>query len=367
MRIIGLGKSSTRQIPVFDLFTITNGLMVDPDYVQFQIFDLTTEDKKVTPVQVYPTTPGNASTLDLNPVEQGGHRLGLAHFVALWSVPSNEPVGLHEIVWFYAIAGGMEVEVHIEFDVVKALGAGIYDVYALVSDLRAEDVSSCLARDIDVGHRLILAKKLIDAITLRSFIPTYKSITLDGVGTSCLFLDEAIIAVAQLVQDGDDVDMSVVKVANRHITQGLLAPDDRNNPTIEFAESLRSRRHVGVIGIGPSLRARGLFRAGTQSVNIKGIFGYTDPDPGYAVGVTPYMIRFAAQLIVMSQLPKLGDLDERFSRLNHWRFTGETTRDQSYSLGAGRPVSTLDGPSTGDPEIDGILKSFLAPMRIRTV
>ena len=63
------------------------------------------------------------------------------------------------------------------------------------------------------------------------------------------------------------------------------------------------------------------------------------------------------KLLAMRELPLLSDRDRREDAMKRWRLTGETTRDQSYSLQA------LDamGEFTGDPEVDAILASFQRP------
>ena len=95
---------------------------------------------------------------------------------------------------------------------------------------------------------------------------------------------------------------------------------------------------------------------GVQNVNVGGLFGYTDYD-GSSSGDTPELIRHACRLLVMREFRTFMD-DEREDR-KRYRLTMEKTRDQSYQLAA--PV---EGPYTGDREIDDLLLSFRRPIRI---
>ena len=95
---------------------------------------------------------------------------------------------------------------------------------------------------------------------------------------------------------------------------------------------------------------------GSQNITLRGVFGYTEPD-GSPSGKTPDLIRHATKLLVMRELPLLGNADQREDAQRRYRLTSERTRDQSYTLEALK----LHGAFTGDPEIDNLLVAFVRP------
>ena len=151
------------------------------------------------------------------------------------------------------------------------------------------------------------------------------------------------------------VDPTLYRIYNRHLTQGLLLPDDRDDPKLEFfhGSDLGGVRFepAGALGLASLVWPRG-----QQNVMVRGVFGYTEPD-GSPTGSTPTLIRQVTKLLVMRDLPRLTDLDRREDAQRRWRLTSERTRDQAYTLEALK----LQGAFTGDPEIDNILVAFVRP------
>jgi hypothetical protein len=180
----------------------------------------------------------------------------------------------------------------------------------------------------------------------------------DGSGSGVLRMSEPIIAVQAIYLEGDrfyiegayDTNLSILRVYNRHL-QGLTDPDDREAPRIEYSRA--------------AAFDTSRFPTGRQNLQVRGIFGYTDPDPyGYPVGVTPELVKHAVRLLVMKDLPKLGDTAARDDAQKRWRLTGESTRDQSYTMFGGVDAATrgaLVGGVTGDPEVDNIIIMYKRP------
>ena len=228
-------------------------------------------------------------------------------------------------------------------------------MYATVADLRAEGVTEVAASDSRIESLIALAGSYIERITGRFFEPREMELTVDGMGGRVLPLGHPIIAVDAVLIDSSPfstadtpIDPSLYRVYNRHLTQGMVLPDDRDNPKLEF---------VG----GGELAAAGLdtglvWPRGQQNVLVRGVFGYTDPD-NTERGRTPELIRHVAKLLVIRELPKLTDPDRREDAQRRWRLTSERTRDQAYTLDALR----LHGAFTGDPEIDNVLVAFVRP------
>ena len=266
----------------------------------------------------------------------------------------------------HATPGGPEQLLTAEFDVLTE-GAGSYRFgYALVSDLRAEGVNVTDATDARLVRLIRLASQYVDRFTGRYFEPRPLTLTLDGNGGRALLLGHPVIAVREVklllampAQIGElPVTPSFFRVYNRHLTQGLLDPDDRENPRLEYFHESDlfgvQATPAASLGLGSLVWLRG-----PQNVVVDGLFGYTDPD-GSAVGSTPDLIRHVTKLIVLRELPAMTDVTRREERQSRWRIVSERTRDQGYNLDPLR----FQGALTGDPALDAVLVAFQRPPQL---
>lgn len=348
MPAIARGHSSDGANPVLELFTPVSGRLVDASAVAFQVFDISDDARRASPVQVFPEAAGTRAVVNTTDPWPAGDKLGTGHVVARWTPGAGASLGLHEVRWFIqATPGAPEQVVTMELDVL-AEGAGSHRFgYALVSDLRAEGVAGADATDARLARGIRLASEYVDRFTGRFFEPRAMTLTLDGSGGRGLLLGHPIIAIGDVkqvfampAQLGElPVEPSFFRVYNRHLTQGLLDPDDRENPRLEY------------------FHASGL--RGPQSVIADGVFGYTDPD-GSATGRTPALIRHVTKLLALRELPTMTDLTGRDERQQRWRIVSERTRDQGYDLDRLR----FQGGISGDPSIDTILVAFQRPAQL---
>jgi len=163
--------------------------------------------------------------------------------------------------------------------------------------------------------------------------------------------------------DRESIAVDDVLVYNRHLTEGLNDPDDRDHPRIEMVS--------GSLIDYPGLDAE--FLAGSQIIEVSGLFGYTELGPGDSVGETsdgsqiplsygdtPELIRQACMLLVTRNIGTLGDPASRADWRDASRVIEEKTADQSYKLASNAQLK-LFGSTTGDPEIDGILNLYRVP------
>jgi len=140
--------------------------------------------------------------------------------------------------------------------------------------------------------------------------------------------------------------------ASLHLEPHFAAHPARRFPGLFFLFLLELVNEEDVhLGLG-----RLVWPRGQQNVEARGVFGYTEPD-GSPTGRTPELIRRVTMLLVLRELPLLGDVDAREDAQRRFRLTSERTRDQSYTLEALR----LHGAFTGDPEIDNVLVAFMRP------
>jgi hypothetical protein len=372
------GESSNCSNPVLDVFLRIGGVETDPTTLEFQIFELVTVPG--VPTQTYPPTGRETVNLADCPT---GHRLALGRYVAEWDVPGAQPVGDHLIRWFFKeSAGAAEKQWDQEFVVTLPMGVTSPVGYCTLQDMRDEGVTDPPYSDDWVEAKIALASRYIDKQCRRWFEPRSLTLRIDGTGSSSLRLRHPIISISsvRLIRelgtafDAEDVDLDDLVVYNRHLTLGLVDPDDRATPRIETYRvdtpwgPWRSRR-IGTTRIAGAFE---YFEAGRQNVEVAGRFGYTElasgQDPGETAegsqvptseGITPPLIVEVCKRLVMRELPLLGDADAREDARIRSRVTEEKTRDQSYKL-AGLDKLFRTGAWTGDPDIDEILASYVS-------
>lgn len=340
------------------------GMLVDPYELSFQIWDLTDDAKRLKPVQVFPSTPGNKQVVDT--AESSVARLGPGRFTALWTVPGDAEVGRYEVRWFWKQKqGDAEKRTRKPFEVVE--GAGIISQghgYVMTCELRDEGITTDMVSDARLQETILLAEQMIERFTGRVFVPVYCSHKVAGTGTRSVILGDPIVGIEGVAittspyESADlDVDPDLYRVQNRHL-RGVRQPDDRESPRIEFvhAEDLVG---IGFARSSPISLSSLQFPGGAQNITVTGLFGYTDPD-GSPWGATPRQIVHLMKLFVLRDMGKLIDDELRDEVRAKWRITQERTRDQSVSYAA-PPTWSMGGSITGDPEIDRLLIEFGRP------
>lgn len=363
-------QTSDCATPILDVFFRLSGVLIDVAMLEFVILEDVTNPG--TPIQTFPGA--GRVTVDLTDCP-GGDKLSTGRYVAEWTVPGGEIVGTHIIRWFFKeTPTSPERQFEEEFSV-NDVAIPIASVgYCTVADLRAAGVPSTGLNgktDAELDTLITAASGLVDRFTGRFFEPRALTVRLDGSGRHGLLVGDPIISITSITLISDDfvsnqtIDLADVRIYNRHLTQRLTNPDDRENPRIEFLEF--DRRHESLGGINGD-SAHHLFHPhrwpeGTQNVELVGTFGYTDFSGAGPDGVTPDAIARATCLLVLRFLaPAFSDPDKRSDLLNAWRVTEYKTRDQTIKYAdpsklGGRGV----GAFTGDPEIDTVLSLYSRP------
>lgn len=348
--------------PVIDVFIRRQGVLLDVAELEWLIEDITSG----SPVQVEP--PAGRNTADVADCP-AGDRVSTGRYVAAFTVPTGFNLGTHRITWFFKqTLGGQEFTSQEEFEVLDVLvgsGSGA-EIYTTVQSIRDEGVTAL--SDTELLNRIILASRYIDHATGRFFLPRSLEYFLDGRGHSSLFFQEPIIAIAELEISleginftGSVVDLNDFSIYNRHLSQNLTRPDDRDDPKIQFKRTDKefARLHA--------LLGQRVFYEGRQNIRVNGVFGYTDPD-GTANGKTPDLIAFATKLITMRNIAKLSETDDRQDALNSGNLRRLKTRDQEIEYQNKKLIGGLtQGAFTGDTEIDNIILMYQRPMDIATV
>lgn len=352
-----------RQVTDADGFTFYG--LAAPYALAFQVWDVRNPD---APAQVFPATPGQRHAVNLTTDRIDGVD---GHYAAAWtcSLTAGDK-GRYQIRWFHTPANGAaEVETRYDFDVLPAADAvqGAGTGYLLVSDLRDEGVAADVS-DARLLRVIGAQSRYVERVTSRSFRPVQKTIAVNGSGgRKCLFGEPLIALVGVSLGQPPTVDVprDTLRVFNRHLSQGLIEPDDRQDPKIEFTHfadlinGTRGSTFVGSPLFGVPWREH-YFPKSVQNVTVRGVWGYTDPDGG-PVGKTPDLLVHAMKLLAMREIPEIGS-DDREDRRNRSRITSERTRDQSYTREA-EPQTGL----TGEREIDDLLTMFIAPPRLGAV
>lgn len=364
MPTLARNQASDCANPELDIFFDVGGVATDVDSLEFQIFeDVTTPG---TLNQVYPVM--GRATVDLADCP-AGDKLATGRYVAEYTPDLSEPVGNHVIRWFFRIsAGSPEQSFDEEFTVTLEGAASSANGYTTVAALREEGVTVSMASDTRLQTLIERVSHQIDLFTGRFFEPRSLTLRVDGHGSHILQLehpiisidDVAVLEVDPFASPNATLDIDDLVIYNRHLSQGLLDPDDRENPRIEFFSS--EYRYRDAYGASANFILN-RFPQGAQNIEVDGVFGYTEPD-GSPQGRTPLLIQHAANLMVIRELPLLTASDDRDDARSRGRITKIKTRDQevNFATGAstGAPHQSV-GHFTGDPEIDNILASFMRP------
>ena len=366
------GQASDCANPALDIFTQVNGVLTDVAVLEFQIFeDVTTPG---TPIQVFPVS--GRETVDVATLCPTGDKISTGRFVAEWTPGLAEPIGIHKITWFFKLSvGSPEQTFSEEFSVLAEVTAGTSTGYCAVSDLRALGVPSTgvgAKTDTELQDLITEQSRMIDLYTGRFFEPRSMVLALDGTGRRGMLLGHPIISISAIrlisedftMASDLDIDLDDVRIYNRHLSMGLLDPDDRENPRIEFQHFDRRTESLG--GDIGSIFFPSRWPNGTQNVEVTGIFGYTDKD-GSPTGQTPTPIKTACCLMVIRNL--LSPLDpEYFDQQNNWRLTELRTRDQTIKWAAPGNLGYQGvGAFTGDPRIDTVLAQYVRPPSLGAV
>lgn len=362
MRYVAQGQTIGCALPLLELFTVFDGFQKEAVSVEFSIHD-------ADGAQTFPGA--GREVVDLNDCPAGARR-GVGHYLAVWSVSSTEPLGRHEIRWFYKeTATSAEQTLVRKFEVLETVSDPLAPAYASIAEMRDDGITEEAVSDTRLLRLLQLASRRVEQFTGRHFDPRSLTLFFDGSGGRSQLLDQPIIAIETVALDASAfeggellIEPDLFLVFNRHLSQGLLHPDDRNNPKIEFVHGrdLFSRGRLDIIE-GLTL-TRLAFPVGPQNVRISGVFGYTDAD-GSTLGDTPVLLQHATKLLVLRDLPGITDCDGREDAQRRWRLLSEKTSEQSYRLAdlSGREGSShvAVGSFTGDPEIDTLLVQYMRP------
>lgn len=367
-RIIGRGTAISPTNPLLTAFTIAHSItgedgapvnagLVAPVSLEYEILDISTPEKENDPVVVVARTAVNLTT----------GKVATGVYAPTWTVSGAQALGRHLIVWYAVLAeDGPEVSWSETFDVMASM-AGLPQIAlcATISDVRAEGAGASIT-DRRIYEKLVSAQERLGQWTGRSFVPVRKKVHLDGTRDRYFVFHEPIIALESVVlTDGvTTIEPSAFTVYNRHLT-GLLVPDDRENPRLEFRANWWETRYSGNTYRYPDVFRDPQWGGRTsQSIAVTGVFGYTEPD-GSPTGRTPETAREVVVLMTLRELPRQ-NTQEAIAKRRAAFIEEMKTREQTVkwgdmgggSNGGGGASSPGSAPFTGDPFIDGKIRQL---------
>ena len=361
VHIIQQGKSSSCVNPVLLHHSFFNGVLKDVASLEYVIYDVSTLENLGDPQQIFPVAGRQA--VDLTDCSIGGDRLSQGRYVAQHTVDANANPGDYLIKWFQKRElTDTEQEFSEPFIVIPSDEPVLKASYCSISELREMGYDECTVSSLALAKAAMRATAVINKITKRTFGAVYKTLSLDGTGSDGLLFNEAIVAVETVTANNTvEYDPDTLVVYNRHISENLLSPDDRNAPEISFR---RGEYYQYYTNTSLDYYCPRRFPVGAQNIKVKGVFGYTEAN-GSSAGGVPSDIRKVCAMLVRRELPLIGTGQRQFIN-QEFRITLERTRHQTveYASPTGVAQTMVFGLLTGDPEIDSILVAYMRPMGI---
>lgn len=239
--------------------------------------------------------------------------------------------------------------------------------YVSVQDIRDEGIDATALTDTRAVRLIRQAQSLIDDATGRHFLPESRTIKIDSYSEHTLVLPEPIVKIDSIdleeLVDGSDpttteYDVSLMRVYNRHLTQRLTRPDDREFPRVVITPEFI-----------PEFSWTGYFPYTRQQIKVVGVFGYTELRPSDSAGETSagsqvplnygrcppmiedVMFRLISEWVSPHGRPELRRADEIASRAKSWK----TDKQSITRFGHGDTGVPF---ITGDLAIDKVLYRY---------
>lgn len=359
MRGLTKGETSSKTNPILQLFCRSGGVLADFYSGTFKIDDI--KDAGSSAAAVVASTPFVPAT----------HQVGTGRYAIATGSTSSWSVGTHRVTCTYKmVAGGPDYIQTIDFEVLDpadwATGMGYVGYLSTRLALADSYVASTVTRQR--LHRLIDEfSRRIEQWTGRWFEPRYVKLKKAGQDSPVLLLQQPIIAIEDIyavwkTTTGEDTykyEQYLYKVYNRHL-DGFSEEDDRGNPRIELTD---------VTGTQLPPTTDFAWPYGNQNIELRGVFGYTDPDfdPNsgqIAIGKTPADLARAVGILAgrATSDPTMSDPTTWLSG----SIRSMRTRDQSISFGGSSGGSSGGGGGgisdlSGDSLVDSILVKYCQP------
>lgn len=220
--------------------------------------------------------------------------------------------------------------------------------YASVDDLRDEGIPATVSA-VRINALIDAMQAFVEARTRQWFLPREMTWEFDGSGSWLLQLPVPMIYLNEMRVDDEVVSSDLFTV---YMGRGGSEPDHRRNPRIKFTSTT-----TDIFAGTGSLEGPPSFPAGEKNVAIDGVFGFQEAG---MFGGVPILIRRAVVKLVFRSVKPLSSGSGGIAGPVIEEETDRHRRKFSDLLAGGR-VST----ATGDPEVDGILAMYRAPVIVR--
>lgn len=354
MKGLAKGEQSSASNPALQLFARSGGFLTDIYSGTFKIESIV--DPTAGPTVLVASTPFVSAT----------HKLGTGRYFIPTGATSSWSVGTHRAVCTYQMANGGPTYVQvIEFELLDAADWPVgsqYLGYLTTRQAYVDEFTSTTEATRQKLHRLINeVSRSIELWTKRWFDPRYLYLKVNGKDSEILRLQSPIIAIEDVYATwktaaGENTykfEQYLYKVYNRHL-RGLLEADDRKSPKLELVDVTDT-----------VVRTSGFaWPYGNQNIELRGVFGYTDPelDPStgdVAIGTTPADIARAAGVLITRRIA-----DPAMSDPMTWSpgsVRSMRTRHQAVTFGGSGGAgggSGYSGELSGDAYVDSIIAKY---------
>lgn len=340
-------------------FTVVGMARADMYEIGFQVWDLTGGSPGV---QIFPAVGGTweDATTGVGHYGTGYYYAYDSALAAGWTPGAAANLGDWQIKWRWKVNAGSGYQYGEEDFVVGPASSGsALDSYCSLQDVRDAGLTPAMATDAEVLAAIELWQQVLERACRQWFRPRELTLQFDGSDSDTAFFGVPIIAVEHLkINDSADaLDASFYKVYSG--TEGI---DDRGNPRICLVRWDGSPN----IFAAPVETRVAKFRKGRKNQEVKGTFGYIQPD-----GSCPKPIwRALLKLVIAAFRSPIGMSGGGSSPPVLGSVLSETTDGHSISYGS--PGGNLGTRRVGlsgiipDPEVQDIIKLYRAPLGVAT-
>ena len=358
MRGLAIGEQSSVNNPAIQLFVRSGGFLTDLYAGTYKVESISD------------ATGGSPTELVAQTSFTAAEKVGTGRYAIPTGSTSSWCLGTHRAVCSYQLEDGGPTYVQvIEFEMLDPADWPASSQFVTYLSSRRAYIDEFVTSKVSITkiHRITAeVSRNIERWTGRWFDPRYLKLKVRGRATEKLLLDAPIIAVEDTyavwkTTSGEDTykfEQYLYKVYNRHL-DGLEA-DDRKNPHLELVNV--SGTIVRVSGYA--------WPYGNQNIEVRGIFGYTEPDQDphagkVLIGHTPRDLARAVGALTQRQVanPSMSDpLTWSPGSVKSMR-----TRHQSISFGGSGGGGSSASELSGDPLVDSLLLPYCRPPAVGAI
>lgn len=311
--------------------TLPDGTATDVNSITYEIISIDINTGDETQVQP-PTSAVN---------------FGTGKYYANWTVPVNETLGSHKIVWRWKLsATSLEQTDYDTFEVLDPTSGNntlpdTNPLYVSIDEMRQE--SFCLDYTDDEIKAIIFSiQEYIEKETKQFFNKRDLILTLNGSDTQILVFDIPIISITKIEFKINNVfveqSLSNFDIYNR------FWPDDRDYPKIEIIDNVYN-----------TYNNYDIFPEGKNNIRVTGSFGYVTENLG-----TPSTIKMVVKML-FSQWS--GSITDTLNKIRSSKIKKEKAANYEIEMSD----SSSSNSFSGDSSIDALLRSYTRSTSVSSI